>query len=49
MAYKPTRMDQISKIIEILKKNLDSIEVKTKPDLFTIPDHQNIRGANNYY
>lgn len=32
----------------ILNNNMDLLEVKSEPDLFTIPNHDNIRGAENY-
>jgi transposase len=36
-------------IKNILKKNMDKAPDKTTSDLFTIPEHDNIRGAKNYY
>ena len=32
----------------ILKKNMDLLPLKKEQDLFTIPEHDNIRGANHY-
>lgn len=32
----------------ILQKNLDQVPFKKEPDLFSIPEHNNIRGADHY-